>query len=275
MQTRRPMGTRAIFPPRRDYASLSLKDLLDAREAYHVYLSQLDNVIATAVGRYCIHQDDWYAQNPPDRPRPKDVAKITAPRTLANSLIRPWSWPAVLVFVRQWEQPHKLGSEIVPSTLYLPDGRVVPTCVIAAPPDEELPTPAVGPFHASHLLGGGYACLREHQGQQSLGTFACLVRKGGSHYALINRHVAGGDGEVVKAYIRGAYEPVGTTANIAVDRQAMASAFPLWGQQRAPCSPWTPASSRSTISMTGRRKPSASVKSASCTMLPNIPSLSI
>lgn len=233
MQTRRPTGTKSIFPPRRDYTSLSIKDLLDAREAYHVYLSQLDNVVATAIGRYCIHQDDWYAHNPPDRPRPKDVARITAPRTLANSVIRPWSWPAVLVFVKHWEQPQKLASDLVPSTLYLPDGRIVPTCVIAAPPDEELTSPSQGPFHASHLLGGGYACLREHQGEQSLGTFACLVRKAGSYYALTNRHVAGGDGETVRAYVRGAYEPIGTTSNIAVDRQPMASMFPLWGQQSA------------------------------------------
>lgn len=232
MQTRRPVGDKRIFPPRRDFASLSLRDLLDAREAYHVYLSQLDNVVATAIGRYCIHQDDWYAENPPDRPRPPYVPRITAPRTLANSVIRPWSWPAVLVFVRRWAQPKSLGSDLVPSTLYLPDGRVVPTCVIEAPPDETLPEPAAGPFHASHLLGGGYSCLREHQGEQALGTFACLVRKGGSYYALTNRHVAGGDGEVVKAYIRGEYEPVGKTSNIAVDRQPMSSVFPLWGERK-------------------------------------------
>ena len=231
LQTRRPVSSKSVFPPRRDYASLSLKDLLDAREEYHVYLAQLDNVIATAIGRYCIHQDDWYAKNPPDRPRPADVPRISAPRTLANSVIRPWSWPAVLVFVRQWEQPEQLGSNAVPRTLYLPDGRVVPTCVIEAPPDETLPEPAAGPFHVSHLLGGGYSCLREHQGEQALGTIACLVRKGGSYYALTNRHVAGGDGEVVKAYIRNAYEPIGTTSNIAVDRQPMSAVFPLWGQR--------------------------------------------
>src|SRR4051812_7545922 len=102
MQTRRPAASKTIFPPRRDYASLSLKDLLDAREAYHVYLSQLDNVVATAIGRYCIHEDDWYAKHPPDRRRPADVPRVTAARTLANSVIRPWSWPAVLVFVREW-----------------------------------------------------------------------------------------------------------------------------------------------------------------------------
>lgn len=231
MQTRRPVGSKTVFPPRRDYASLSLKDLLDAREAYHVYLSQLDNVIATAIGRYCINQDDWYAENPPDRPRPKSFPRVTAPRTLANSVIRPWSWPAVLVFVREWQATEHLGNNLVPSTLYLPDGRVVPTCVIAAPPDEALPGPSEGPFQVSHLLGGGYSCLREHQGEQSIGTFACLVRKGGSYYALTNRHVAGGDGEVVKAYIRGEYEAIGRTSNIAVDRQPMSSMFPSWGEK--------------------------------------------
>lgn len=230
MQTRRPVGSKNIFPPRRDYASLSIQDLLDGREAYHVYLSQLDNVIATAIGRYCIHEDDWYAENPPDRPRPPNVKTITAPRTLANSVIRPWSWPAVLVFVKQWERPRNLGNNVVPSTLYLPDGRVVPTCVIEAAPDEMLPQPALGPFNVSNLLGGGYSCLREHQGEQALGTFGCLVRKGGSYYALTNRHVSGGEGEIAKAYLGGAYEPIGKTSNIAVDRQPMSTVFPLWGE---------------------------------------------
>ena len=98
-------------------------------------------------------------------------------------------------------------------------------------PDEALPEPSAGPFHASHLLGGGYACLRENQGDQAIGTFACLMRKGGSYYALTNRHVSGGDGETVKAYIRGTYEPVGTTSNIAIERAPMSSIFPLWGRQ--------------------------------------------
>jgi hypothetical protein len=231
IQTPQPAASKSVFPPRRDYASLSIKDLLDAREAYRVYLSQLDNVIATAIGRYCIHEDDWYASNPPDRQRPTDKARVTAPRTLANSVIRPWSWPAVLVFVKRWDDPKDLKGNLVPKTLYLPDGRVVPTCVILATPDEALPMPSVGPFHASHLLGGGYACLREHQGEQAFGSFACLMRKGGSYYALTNRHVAGGDGETVKAYVRGAYEPVGTSSNIAVERAPMSSIFPLWGRQ--------------------------------------------
>jgi hypothetical protein len=230
-QARESLVNRSVFPPRRDYASLSLKDLIDAREAYHVYLSQLDNVVATAVGRYCIHEKDWYANHAPNDPRPINFPRVTTPRTLANSVIRPWSWPAVLVFVRGWQDPKELKGNIVPTTLYLSDGRVVPTCVILATPDEAQPAPSTGPFHASHLLGGGYSCVRDHQGEQATGTFACLMHKGGSYYALTNRHVAGGDGEIVKAYIRGTYEPVGMTSNIGVDRVPMSSIFPLWDNQ--------------------------------------------
>ena len=70
------------FPPRRDYSSLSMRDLLDAREAYHVYLSTLENVVATAIGRYLIHRDDWYAARAPSEPRPASYPRVTEPRTL-------------------------------------------------------------------------------------------------------------------------------------------------------------------------------------------------
>lgn len=232
LETNRPAGQVQAFPPRRNYASLSIKDLLDAREAYHVYLSTVENVVATAIGRYYIHEDDWYAEHPPDRPRPKRVPRIHKPRTLANSVIRPWSWPAVLVFVQEWQRLQELGENSIPRTLYLPDGRMAPTCIIEATPDELPPPPAFGPFHTSSLLGGGYSCLRDHQGEQSTGTIACLVRKGGSYYALTNRHVAGGTGELVKAYIRNQYERIGETASFAVDRASMAKIFPAWGGER-------------------------------------------
>ena len=232
LQTRRPVARARPFPPRRDYTSLSLRDLLDARDAYHVHLSMLENVTATAIGRYLIHRDDWYATHAPGRPRPADYPRVREARTLENSVLRPWSWPAVLVFVKRWEEERALGPELVPPLLYLPDGRVVPTCVVEAAPDESLPRPAPGPFHPSPLLGGGYACLREHQGERSLGTFACLVRKGGSYYALTNRHVAGGDGEQVSAYVRGAFVRVGRTSSIAVDRLLMSAAFPEWPGER-------------------------------------------
>ncbi|HSM85658.1 MAG TPA: hypothetical protein VLT16_05880 [Candidatus Limnocylindrales bacterium] len=228
LETRRPVSRPKTFPPRRDYSSLSIKDLLDAREAYHVYLSTLDNVVATAIGRYLIHEKDWFAKHAPDRARPADFPRVTEPRTLTNSVIRPWSWPAVLVFVRKWADAAELSANAVPRSLYLPDGRVVPTCVVQAAPDESLPPPARGPAFNSSMVGGGYSCMRRHQGEQSLGTFACLIRKGGSYYALTNRHVAGGDGEEVNAYIRGEYRRVGIASNIAVDRLLMSAAFPNW-----------------------------------------------
>ncbi len=232
LQTMRPVGHPSPFPPRRDYSSLSIKDLLDARDAYHVYLASLENVVGTAVGRYLIHHKDWYAVHPPDQPRPEGYPRVTEPRTLLNSIIRPWSWPAVLVFVRDWQEAGKLGSELVPRTLYLQDGRAIPTCVILAQPDEAPATLAPGPSFNSPMLGGGYSCMRQHQGEQSLGTFACLIRKGGSYYALTNRHVAGGEGEEVRAFIRGAYQRVGVTSSIAVDRQLMSGAFPSWTGSR-------------------------------------------
>ena len=41
-----------------DFTSLSVKDLLDAREAYHVHLAHLQSVYATAIGRYLIRDSD-------------------------------------------------------------------------------------------------------------------------------------------------------------------------------------------------------------------------
>ena len=222
----------SVFPPRRDYSSLSMKDLLDARDAYHVYLSSLDNVVATAIGRYMIKEKDWYATHPPGESRPEDFPIVTEPRTMQNSVIKPWSWPAVLVFVRDWKDPKKLGGESVPRSLFLPDGRVIPTCVVLATPDESLPPAPVGPFHVSGLLGSGYSCIREHQGEQSLGTFSCLVQRGGTYYALTNRHVAGGEGEEVRAYVHGKYHRIGKTSSLAVDRLAMSNVFPLWSGPR-------------------------------------------
>ena len=232
LETRRPVSPAMPFPPRRDYVSLSVKDLLDAREAYHVFLSSLDNVVATAIGRYFIREDDWHATNPPDHPRPADFPLPTGPRTLANSVIRPWSWPAVLVFVKRWEERATLSSNEIPRALHLPDGRIAPTCVIEAAPDESLPPPAAGPFQSAALLGGGYTCMRKHQGETNVGTFACLVRKSGTYYALTSRHVTGGVDEDIEAVIRGQHVPVAKTTNIAADRVHLPTIFPNWPYNR-------------------------------------------
>ena len=59
LQTRRPVTRARPFPPPRDFSSLSIRDLLDARDAYRVHLSSLENVSATAIGRFLIHKEDW------------------------------------------------------------------------------------------------------------------------------------------------------------------------------------------------------------------------
>ena len=59
------------FPPKRDFSSLSVRDLLEARDAYHVHLAHLANVIATAIGRYRIRLGDWYEEHPPNVRQPE------------------------------------------------------------------------------------------------------------------------------------------------------------------------------------------------------------
>lgn len=222
-----PPSRAATFPPPTQFSSLSIKDLLDAREAYHVHLSSIESVVGTAIGRYRIDQDDWYAENPPDRPRPPNAPIPRRPRTFENSVVRPWSWPCLLVLVDRW-LPRHAGRPEIPRRLYLADGRVVPTCVVLAPPDEQ-PAPAAAPLTpASELLGGGYPCLRDAQGELRVGTIGCLAEREGAYYALTNRHVAGPDGGVVHALVRGQRQRIGTSDRNAVNRLRMTDVYPGW-----------------------------------------------
>src|SRR5438067_102230 len=124
-----------LFKSSSNFASLSLKDLVTARDQFHYHLINKKNVVATALGLYRIRKNDPW----PDKENP--VAKHSRKprserRTLFNSELRPYSWPCVYVFVSSWEYETNLAgtdpSDIVPKSLYLPDGRVVPVCVIEA-----------------------------------------------------------------------------------------------------------------------------------------------
>jgi hypothetical protein len=81
-----------------DYSSLSAPDLLQARDLYHVHLANLENVVATAIGRYRIRYNDPDYQSPYGNEDYEDPT----PRRLYNSGVRKWSWPCVLVFVSNW-----------------------------------------------------------------------------------------------------------------------------------------------------------------------------
>jgi hypothetical protein len=217
------------FPPRPDFSSLSLRDLIETREAYHVHLSHLPNVVGTGIGRYLIDAHDWLAHNPPDVERPASAPRPAEPRTLRNSIVRSWSWPCVLVFVRDWVRSAALAPDAIPKRLYLPDGRQVPTCVVLAPPDEALPPPvdlATAVQFSSDLLGGGYRCERDAQGTVALGTLGCLVRREGTYFALTNKHVTGGAGEAVYVRLRGEAVRVGVAEGASLAKKPLSELFP-------------------------------------------------
>ncbi len=91
----------------RDFHSLSVRDLLDARDQFHVHLAHKQNVFSTAIGRYLIREKDKdkeAGQAHVER-SPKSEA-----RTLAKSSVKDWSWPCVLVFVNHWQTLDELRS---------------------------------------------------------------------------------------------------------------------------------------------------------------------
>ena len=121
----------SIIESEYNFSSLSVKELLEARDLYHYHLMSKDNVVGTAIGLYLIRRDEKRPQGTgQDR---TIIKKLSTPRTLANSEVRDYSWPCVLVFVRRWETLEDFRdkpTQIVPKTLYMPDGKAVPVCVV-------------------------------------------------------------------------------------------------------------------------------------------------
>ncbi len=219
------------FPPQRDYSSLSVRDLVEARDAYHTHLSHLTNVTATAIGRYRIHEDDWYAEHSPAEARPADVKPVTARKTLYNTVVRPWSWPCVLVFVDHWLEREEFvhsPDQMVPRALFLPDGRVIPTCTILV---ERQDAPAArddAPSFPKSLVGGGFLLTTRIQGVDHFGSVGCLVSDGRATYALTNQHVAGRPGDEIATILRGTRVPVGVAAEGSIRKIAFSDAYPGW-----------------------------------------------
>src|SRR5262245_6487803 len=216
-------------PAARPYASLSVKDLLEARDAYHVYLCHLDNVFATAIGRYFIRDEDRDHEHFVPASELVETRGTRPERTIEKSSVRPWSWPCVLVFVRQWKLPDQLRREqghLVPPFLYLPDGRVVPVCVVRATlADGE--RRAVGDLHyTSHVMGGGYPVLTRVQGQSRIASAGCLVTDGRKFYALTNEHVAGTAGDEVFSVVGGKPTRIGVAASRSLRKVPFAKAYP-------------------------------------------------
>ena len=116
------MGVLDIKP---GFESLSVKDLLEARALYHNHLMGKPNMVGTAIGLYLMRDDVPAAEPSVPRPPPRPEE-----RRLDNASVRPESWPCVLAFVEEWLVPDAFGGEgklrpddMVPSRLYMPDGR--------------------------------------------------------------------------------------------------------------------------------------------------------
>ncbi|MCX5752565.1 MAG: hypothetical protein NTW97_02830 [Candidatus Krumholzibacteria bacterium] len=218
---------------KREYGSLSIRDLIEVRDAYHMHLTHLDSVVATAIGKYRIRH---YEPNATHAEKHSQYGEITESRTLENSVVKPWSWPCVLVFVDEWltvEQLSRYPDQAVPRQLFMADGRVVPTCVIFAPKCEGASAPPDRINFPSETLGGGYPVVTDNQGVQRIGSLGCLTTNGESVFALTNRHVAGEPGQEVCTIIHGVQERIGIADKRQIGKLEFGKVYQDWAGSRA------------------------------------------
>jgi len=194
-----------------DFRSLGIKDLLDARDQFHVHLAHKANVFATAIGLYLIRSSG------PSTSRDAAAGKReqkASPRTLENSEVKDWSWPCILVFVNQWQTLQELRTkpdQVVPPFVYMPDGRIVPICVVLVEAANLPSRPVVPSGQTSGSIGIGSPLYVDAQGMLRMGTASCMVSDGSDFYVLTNNHLAGELGRPVRALFRGIPQVIGST----------------------------------------------------------------
>jgi hypothetical protein len=226
------------FPPTIHFQTLALKDLLDARESYHAHLAHLENVVATAVGLYRIRRADLDPSGVPKKlpAGPRDAH--SPPRTLGNSrVVAGYSWPCVLVFVKEWvalDDFRHDPDEVIPRRLYLPDGRIVPVCVVLAERADVGRTAPPLPLPGG-AIGGGYPVFSDVQGQQQRGTIGCLVTDGNMNYVLTNRHVTGPGDRESYTLLRGERVRLGVSDGRQVGKVPFTDVYPGWPGARSVC----------------------------------------
>jgi hypothetical protein len=216
--------------PLTDFHALSLRDLLEARDLFHLHLTERKGVIATAVGRYLIREaDSWPGQRP--------VRKHHGPKLLSNVHIRPYSWPCVIVFVDRWVPEHDLrrhgytAGDIVPNALHMPNGKVVPVCVVEAPPMTETRTTPRSLVFPKEFIGGGYPVIANVQEQEHFASIGCLVTDGHTIYAATSRHVTGTPGEVLYSELDGKRCEIGVSSDKQLSRLAFKDIYKDWPGQ--------------------------------------------
>src|SRR5262249_51993101 len=217
-----------------DFNTLSLSDLLRARDQFHAHLMHKANVVGTAVGRYLIRKDDPY----PDKTKRGAAPRgRKSPRTLENSEVREYSWPAILVFVNRWADAQAFGhgraydsNDFVPKTIYLEDGRRVPVCIVEAP----LVAAAPPPIDIDKLdflggkLRGGCPIVMEVQSIPHVASLGCLVSDGHTTYVLTSRHVAGEPGTKLQVKMGGKAVVLGTVSRKQIGRLPFEKVYDAW-----------------------------------------------
>ena len=225
----------ALLDTEKDFSMLSLRDLVAARDAFHLHLMEKQHVVATAVGRYLIRSDEPWPQYLGDAAQhDRKVARQPKKerRTLYNSEVRPYSWPCVLVFVDRWidledVQAGKVDpAALVPRSLDMPDGSRIPVCVVYAEPVDAPAYAPVSPRFPRQFIGGGYPIIARVQEEEHVASVGCMVTDGHDVYALTNRHVAGRPGEELFSKIGGEPVRVGVSSDKQLTRKKFSEVYP-------------------------------------------------
>lgn len=220
-------------PKKHNFTNLSLKDLVDARDMFHVHLMNKKNVVATALGRYLIRRTD-IDKNGAYRPKEYKPPKAKPPRTLEDGIVIDISWPCILVFVERWADKadliHGDQTDILPNAVYMPDGRIVPICVVLAPRSVESDTTIDLDRlrFPINLIGGGFPLLIESQGVMRAATVGCVVTDGHKFFALTNKHVTGEDGEKVYSILGGQKLKIGTSSKKSLGKLEFSKLYSGW-----------------------------------------------
>jgi hypothetical protein len=214
-----------------NFHHLSVKDLVEARDTFHVHLMNKRNVIATAIGRYRIRKSDFEDVNgdkiySPSKKYPRE------PRSLENSIVTDFSWPCVLVFVKHWQNEAALindgGDNIIPKSIYMPDGRVIPICVVEAP-KSELADTRINEFNLNFpvsMISGGFPLIVESQGERRIASVGCLASDGNKVYAVTNKHVTGKAGTEIFTLLNGIETRIGISADKQLSKGKFIEMYP-------------------------------------------------
>lgn len=214
-----------------NFHHLSIKDLVEARDTFHVHLMNKRNVIATAISRYRIRKDDFVDENglkvyKPSKDYPRPV------RTIENSIVTDFSWPCVIVFVKKWESETELiNSEtdnIIPKSIYMPDGRIIPICVVEAPKSEksDIFIDESNLNFPVNMISGGYPLIVYSQGEKRVASVGCLASDGNKVYAVTNKHVTGKEGTVVFSSFNGIEKRIGISSSKQLGKNKFIDMYP-------------------------------------------------